>query len=159
MAMLRRSLFYAIAAVVLLVGMRLGTMAQQPRKPLVTRSAASVAQTVSHNSRLAPTLPPRDFSGNPVAEHAYAAAARIEPLLRQLPSYCGHGKSSRTNLLSLYQTRNASACNVSLKETFYAFQQSREGKTVSQIRRGIIHGNWRHVNLSKWRAPLPSSGL
>lgn len=160
MAMLRRSLFYAIAAVVLLVGMRLGTMAQQPRKPLVTRPAASVAQSVSHNSRLAPTLPARDFSSNPVVEHAYAAAARIEPLLRQLPSYCGHhGKLGRTNLLSLYQTRNASTCNVSLKETFYAYQQSRKGKTASQIRQGIIHGNWQHVNLSKWRAPLPSSGL
>lgn len=160
MAMLRRSLFYALAAVVLLVGMRLGTMAQQPRQPAVSHSKIVVAQPAKSNSPLASTLPPRDFSSNPVAEHAYAAAARIEPLLRQLPSYCGRkGKSGRANLLSLYQTRNASDCRVSLKETFYAYQQSRKGKTVSEIRRGIVDGNWQHVNLSKWQTPLSSSGL
>jgi hypothetical protein len=154
---LKRMLIYSAAALLFLVGMRLGTMAQDRQKPAVSSNPVPAYHVAPPRGRLAPTLPPRDFSQNPVAEHAYAAAAHIEPLLYQLPCYCHcDHELGHTSLLSCYQTRHASECGTCMMEDYYAYEQSRKGKTVRQIRQGIIRGDWQHVNLSKWQKPLPA---
>lgn len=151
---LKRTLIYSAAALLFLMGMRLGTMAQDRQKPVASSSPVPAYHAAPPRGRLAPTLPPRDFPRNPVAEHAYAAAAHIERLLYQLPCYCHCDRElGHTSLLSCYQTRHASECGTCMMEDYYAYQQSRKGKTVRQIRQGIIHGDWQHVNLSKWEKP------
>jgi hypothetical protein len=137
--------------------MRLGTMAKD-RQPSVASTAVPAYHAAPPRGRLAPTLSPRDFPKNPVAQHAYAVAAHIEPLLYQLPCYCHCDRElGHTSLLSCYQTRHASECAVCQMEDLYAFEQSREGKTPRQIRQGIIRGAWQHVNLSKWQKPLAAA--
>ncbi len=155
--MLKRALIYSCAAVLFLLGMRLGTMAQERQKKIVSVSLVPSYHPAPPRGRLAPTLPPRDFPKDPVAEHAYAVASRIEPLLYQLPCYCNcDHELGHTSLLSCYQTRHAAECSVCQMEAYYAYQQSRKGKTAKEIRVGIIRGDWQHVNLAPWQKPLPS---
>jgi hypothetical protein len=153
--MFKRALIYSCAAVLFLLGMRLGTMAQERQKKVVSVSLVPAYHAVPPRGRLAPTLPPRDFPKNPVAEHAYAAASRIKPLLYQLPCYCNcDHQLGHTSLLSCYQTRHAAECSVCQMEAYYAYEQSRKGKTAKEIRVGIIRGAWQHVNLGPWQKPF-----
>jgi hypothetical protein len=153
----KRTLIYSAAALLFLLGMRLGTMAQDRQKPAVSNTSVPAYHAAPPRGRLAPTLPPRDFPKNPVARHAYAAAAHIEPLLYQLPCYCHCDRElGHTSLLTCYQTRHASKCGTCLMEEYYAYEESRKGKTAAQIRQGIIRGDWQHVDLSKWEKPAAS---
>ena len=155
--MLRRTLIYAVAAVLFLLGMRWGTMAEAQQ----TRTAAlPEVQTVYHQTTrpgpLSPTLPFSDFPNDPLAQHAYAAAAKIKPLLNQLPSTCtGASLQDRASLLDCFQNRQASRCPTCQREAYYAYHESRDGKSARQIRNGILKGAWKSVNLSSWKQPLP----
>ena len=156
--MLKRTLIYSGAALLFLLGMRLGTMAQDRQKPAVSSATVPAYHAAPPRGRLAPTLPPRDFPKNAVAQHAYAAAAHIEPLLYQLPCYCHCDRElGHTSLLSCYQTRHAAECATCMMEEYYAYEQSGKGKTAAQIRQGIIRGDWQHVDVSRWQAPLRST--
>jgi len=43
-----------------------------------------------------------------------------------------------------------------MKEAFYSYEQTRKGKTPSQIREGIIRGDWQKVDTAKYaKAYLP----
>lgn len=156
--MLRRTLIYSAAALLFLFGMRLGSMTkahearQSSAPPARTTQAYSSA---SSRQQLAPTLPASDFPDNPVAQHAYATAAKIEPLLNRLPSDCGaKGQTAHASLLACFQDRQASQCHACEAEDYYAYQESRDGKSVHHIRRRILQGAWKSVNLSSWKHPL-----
>lgn len=96
------------------------------------------------------TLPARDFS-NPVTKKAYAFAAKIKPVLCQLPCYCYCDRAlGHTSLLSCYTGLHGSECDVCQKELFYAYEESRRGKNARQIRAGIIRGDWQKVHLAKY---------
>jgi len=102
------------------------------------------------------TLSPSLFS-DPVAQNAYSIAARIKKVLYQEPCYChcdrsqGHG-----SLLDCYVSKHAEECGICQREDFYAYEQSRKGKTGAQIREGIERGDWRGVDVTKYQAPLPA---
>ena len=99
---------------------------------------------------LPPTMAPGLFSDMRTF-NAYSLAARIKKVLYQQPCYCrcdrsqGHG-----SLLDCYVSRHASECDVCQMEDFYAYEQTRKGKTPAQIREGIIRGDWKHVDTSKY---------
>jgi Protein of unknown function with PCYCGC motif len=131
-----------------------------------SRSARSLAQDANtepvpafHDSvpsgPLPATLSPSLFT-EPVAQNAYALAARIKKILYQEPCYChcdrsqGHG-----SLLDCYVSKHAAACGICEREDFYAYEQSRKGKTGAQIREGIEHGAWQGVDMTKYESPLP----
>jgi len=46
---------------------------------------------------------------------------------------------------------------VCIREGFYAYEQSRKGKTAVQIRTGIEQGAWRQVDMTKYQAPLSAN--
>jgi len=102
------------------------------------------------------TLSP-DFFTDPVAQNAYSLAARIKKILYQEPCYChcdrsqGHG-----SLLDCYVSKHAAVCGICEREDFYAFEQSRKGKTGAQIREGIERGDWQGVDVTKYQSPLPT---
>jgi Protein of unknown function with PCYCGC motif len=104
---------------------------------------------------LPPTLSPSEFA-DPVVKNAYSVAARIKKTLYREPCYChcdqsqGHG-----SLLDCYVSKHAAGCGICISEDFYAYEQARKGKSASQIREGIIRGEWQHVDLTKYQAPLP----
>ena len=104
------------------------------------------------------TLPAQGFS-DPLTKKAYAIAAKIKPVLYQLPCYCRCDRAAgHTSLLSCYGDTHGSECEICKKELFYAYEQHRKGKTPPQIRAGIIHGDWQKVNLAKYAPPLVPGG-
>ena len=155
--MLRRTLTYALAALLFLLGMRFETTVQAhgelQQSALSVNPAPSVG-TAPSASGLSPTLPASDFPDNPVAQHAYATAAKIEPLLNQLPSECGKNETGSATLLNCFQDRKASDCNACQKEDYYAYHESRAGDSVHQIRQGILQGAWKSIHLGSWKTPL-----
>jgi hypothetical protein len=156
-----RRLFSGITLVALALGLALTPQQASPR------SAGSSAQDVNpepvpafHNSAptgpLPETLSPSLFT-EPVAQNAYALAARIKKVLYQEPCYChcdrsqGHG-----SLLDCYAGKHAAVCGICEREDFYAYEQSHKGKTAAQIREGIERGDWQGVDITKYQSPLPA---
>ena len=114
--------------------------------------------TTPPKGRLAPTLPPSDFPNAPETQRAYAAAAKIKPILYQMPCYCHCDKEvGHTSLLSCYQDRHASICSTCKMELYYAYIESRKGMTALEIRAGIMRGDWQKVDMSGWSAPYPAA--
>ncbi|HEV2351486.1 MAG TPA: CYCXC family (seleno)protein [Terriglobia bacterium] len=103
------------------------------------------------------TLDPMKFP-DAITQNAYAMAAKIKPVLYQQPCYChcdkelGHG-----SLLDCFTGMHAAVCNVCKWEGIYAYQQSMKKKTPAQIRAGILKGEWKKVDLMKYRSYNPDS--
>ena len=131
--------------------------------PLVrAQQVASRAQGVPAYHSAAPkgalpsTLPASGFA-DPLTKKAYAVAAKLKPVLYQLPCYCHCDQAAgHTSLLSCYRDLHGSECEICKKEVFYAYEQNRRGKAAPQIRAGIIRGEWQKVDLSKYAPPLVS---
>jgi hypothetical protein len=156
-----RRLFSGITLVAVALGLALTPQQASPR------FAGSSTQDVNpepvpafHNSAptgpLPETLSPSLFT-EPVAQNAYALAARVKKILYQEPCYChcdrsqGHG-----SLLDCYAGKHAAVCGICEREAFYAYEQSHKGKTAAQIREAIEHGDWQSVDVTKYQSPLPA---
>jgi hypothetical protein len=89
--------------------------------------------------------------------NAYTVAARIKKVLYQQPCYCHCDKSQgHGSLLDCFVSRHGSGCNICMSEAFYAYEQTHKGKTATQIREGIVKGDWQKVDLAKYnKAYLP----
>jgi hypothetical protein len=102
------------------------------------------------------TLSPTLFS-EPVAQNAYRIAARIKKVLYQQPCYCHCDRSQgHSSLLDCFAGGHAAECGVCVAEDFYAYEQTRKGKTPAQIREGIERGDWHSVDLKKYETALPA---
>jgi hypothetical protein len=103
------------------------------------------------------TVPPDHYADDPITMNAYALAAKIRKTLYQLPCYCNCDREAgHTSLLDCYRGSHGSFCDVCKKELFYAYQQTRKGKSAAQIRKEIIQGNWKAIQTADW-AKLPPS--
>ncbi|HEV2617774.1 MAG TPA: PCYCGC motif-containing (lipo)protein, partial [Candidatus Acidoferrales bacterium] len=68
------------------------------------------------------TLPASEFS-DPLTVKAYSYAAKIKPVLYQLPCYCHCDQAvGHTSLLSCYRDMHGSECEICKKELFYAYE-------------------------------------
>lgn len=103
------------------------------------------------------TMDPHLFDQT-LVKNAYTVAARIKKVLYQQPCYChcdqsqGHG-----SLLDCFVSRHGAGCGTCIREDLYAYEQSRKGKTASEIRDGIERGDWQSVDASKYEKPLPAA--
>jgi uncharacterized protein with PCYCGC motif len=105
---------------------------------------------------LPPTMDPQEFP-DPVVKNAYAAAAKVKKALYQQPCYCHCDRSQgHESLLDCFVSKHGSGCGTCILEEFYTYEQTRRGKTTSQIREGIERGEWKTVDLSKYQKPLPA---
>ena len=103
------------------------------------------------------TMNPGLFT-DPVVQNAYAVAAKIKKTLYQQPCYCHCDRSQgHKSLLDCFASKHGSGCGTCIYEDFYAFEQSRKGKTAAQIRAGIIKGEWKSVEATKYQKPLPAN--
>ena len=99
---------------------------------------------------LPPTMEPSVFT-DVLTFNAYAVAGRTKKVIYQQPCYCrcdrsqGHG-----SLLDCFVSRHGSGCDVCQKEVFYSYEQAHKGKNPTQIREGIIHGDWATQDLTKY---------
>jgi hypothetical protein len=83
----------------------------------------------------------------PYQTRAYELAAKIPVVLHQQPCYCYCDRMGHNSLRSCFENAHGARCDICLKELYYAYAQHGKGKTPAQIRKGIIAGEWRAVNL------------
>jgi hypothetical protein len=103
------------------------------------------------NAKLPPILKKDQLWGSnaqyPVQTHGYELAAQIPGVLHQLPCYCYCDRMGHKSLRSCFENTHGAQCATCLKEVYYAYDQTQKGKTVKQIREGIIKGEWQKVDL------------
>ena len=88
----------------------------------------------------------------------YALAAKVKSVLYQQPCYCQCDKEmGHTSLLSCYTDRHASVCALCQKEAVLAYTETKKGKTPAQIRKEIIDGKWKDVDLSEYETSAASN--
>ena len=83
----------------------------------------------------------------PFQSHAYELAAKIQPVIYQLPCYCYCDRMGHKSLHSCFEGTHGAQCTTCMKELYYAYQMTKQKKTAAQIRKGIIAGEWRQVDL------------
>lgn len=97
-----------------------------------------------------------DYFTDPLVQNAYAAAARIKKTLYQQPCYCHCDRSQgHTSLLDCFTSQHGSGCGTCIYEDLYSYEQVHKGKTAAQIRAGIIKGEWKSLDATKYKQPLP----
>jgi len=99
-----------------------------------------------------------DLFTDPVVQNAYAVAAKIKKALYQQPCYCHCDRSQgHKSLLDCFASKHGSGCGTCIYEDFYTFEQLSKGKTAAQIRAAIIKGEWKSVDATKYKQPLPAN--
>jgi Protein of unknown function with PCYCGC motif len=102
------------------------------------------------------TMSPDTFS-DPVVQNAYTVAARVKKVLYQEPCFCHCDRSQgHASLLDCFASKHGAGCQICVREDLYSYEQSHKGKTPTQIREGIIQGEWQSVDISKYQTPLPA---
>ena len=80
----------------------------------------------------------------------YKQAAMIGNVLYQLPCYCRCDRAlGHTSLRSCYETIHSTECSTCAKEGFFAYQQTRLGKTPAQIRAAIARHEYESIDLDR----------
>jgi Protein of unknown function with PCYCGC motif len=101
------------------------------------------------------TLDPKQFA-DPETQNLYALAATEKSILYQLPCYCRCDKEvGHKSLLDCYVDDHASHCILCKKEAALAYTETKAGKTAAQIRKEIMDGKWKDVDLSQYDTLLP----
>jgi hypothetical protein len=101
-----------------------------------------------------PPILPADQRGAPAfqhdyQDHAYELAAKIPNVIYQLPCYCYCDRSvGHKSLHSCYESAHAAHCAACLKELYFAYTETKKGKTPAQIRAAIMKGDWEKIDLS-----------
>ena len=85
----------------------------------------------------------------PYQIHAYELASKIPVVLHQQPCYCYCDRMGHNSLHSCFENAHGARCDICLKELYYAYVQHQKGKTATQIRKGIMQGEWRQIDLEK----------
>ncbi|HJX01515.1 MAG TPA: CYCXC family (seleno)protein [Terriglobales bacterium] len=86
---------------------------------------------------------------------SYEAAAKIPRVLYQLPCYCFCDRSAgHSSLHTCFEGDHGSHCATCMQEAFYAYQMTKKGRTVKQIREGIERGDYKTINLQTMNRPL-----
>ena len=95
-----------------------------------------------------PILKPESLwgdSGGPMQIRAYTLAAKIPSIIHQMPCYCHCDRMGHKSLRTCFEGTHGAQCDVCMKELFYAYGEKQKGRTVAQIRQGIIDGEWKNV--------------
>jgi hypothetical protein len=134
---------------------------RSPQEAGAAQSAADETVPAFHpqppQGELPATMDPAVFN-EPILQNAYAAAAKIKKTLYQQPCYCHCDRShGHTSLLDCFASKHGSGCGTCLYEDFYSYEQSQKGRSAAQIRAGIIKGEWKTVEITKYQKPLPAN--
>jgi len=85
----------------------------------------------------------------PFQTHAYELAAKIPVVLHQQPCFCYCDRMGHNSLHSCFEGTHGALCATCLKELYYSYQMNKKGKTAAEIRKGIIAGDWKQIDLEK----------
>jgi hypothetical protein len=105
-------------------------------------------------SALPPVLGGAKLTGdnfrNPWQVHVYEQAAKVGNVLYQLPCNCRCDRAlGHTSLRSCFETLHGTECSTCAKEGFFAYQQTKLGKTPAQVRAAIAHHEYETIDLEK----------
>ena len=129
--------------------------ANSPQAPADEAVPAYHAQ--APQGELPATMNP-DLFNDPVVQNAYTVAAKIKKALYQQPCYCHCDRSQgHKSLLDCFASKHGSGCGTCIYEDFYTFEQLGKGKTAAQIRAAIIKGEWKSLDATKYKQPLPAN--
>lgn len=151
---------HKVAGVVVLFGAGLA-LAAAPRHvaPKVEPQAGEAVPAFhaqAPKGELPPVMNPKLFD-DILVRNSYAIAARTKKTLYQQPCYCHCDRSQgHSSLLDCFVSRHAAACDICIREDFYAYEQANKGKTAAQIREGIVKGEFQQMDISKYEKPLPA---
>jgi len=82
--------------------------------------------------------------------HVYQDVAKVGPVAYQLPCNCRCDRAlGHTSLRSCFEGLHGTECSTCAQEGFYAYQQTRLGKTPAQIRAGIARHEYESIDLVK----------
>jgi hypothetical protein len=84
---------------------------------------------------------------SPYQSHAYELAAKIQNVIYQQPCYCYCDRMGHKSLHSCFEGTHGAQCTTCMKELYYSYQMTKQHKTAEQIRKGIIAGEWKQVEL------------
>jgi hypothetical protein len=81
---------------------------------------------------------------------AYQLAAKIPGVLYQQPCYCFCDRSAgHKSLRSCFESDHGAHCSTCMAEAYYAYQQTKAGKTPQQIRAGIVRGDFKKIDMEQ----------
>jgi len=82
--------------------------------------------------------------------HAYQLAIKVSSVIYQLPCNCRCDRAlGHTSLRSCYETAHSTECDTCAKEGFFAYYQTKAGKTPAQIRAAIARHEYESLDLDK----------
>jgi hypothetical protein len=82
--------------------------------------------------------------------HVYQQVAKVGSVAYQLPCNCRCDRAlGHTSLRSCFENAHGTECSTCAQEGFYAYQQTRLGKTPAQIRAGIARHEYESIDLDK----------
>jgi hypothetical protein len=100
---------------------------------------------------LPPILAKDQLWGNneqyPFQAHIYELAAKIPNVIHQQPCYCYCDRMGHKSLHSCFENTHGAQCSTCMKEVYYAYQMTRKHKNATQIRTGIMAGEWKQIDL------------
>jgi len=150
-SLLRNNHFYRVITLIFLFTVTLSMSAQWTAQEEEGGIPAYNAGPPPKGTKLPPVLTKADLWGAdaqyPYQTHAYELAAKIPAVLHQQPCYCYCDRMGHNSLHSCYEDTHGARCATCLKELYYSYQQHQKGKTASQIRAGIIKGEWKSIDL------------
>ncbi len=82
--------------------------------------------------------------------HVYEQVAKVSSVVYQLPCNCRCDRAlGHTSLRSCFEGMHGTECSTCAQEGFYAYAQTRLGKTPAQIRAGIARHEYEKIDLDK----------
>ena len=100
-------------------------------------------------SALPPLVAGASFPDN-WQRHVYDQVAKISSVAYQLPCNCRCDRAlGHTSLRSCFEGQHGAECSTCAKEGFFAYQQTKLGKTPAQIRAAIARHEYESIDLEK----------
>ena len=82
--------------------------------------------------------------------HVYQDVAKVASVAYQLPCNCRCDRAlGHTSLRSCFEGLHGTECSTCAQEGFYAYQQTKLGKTPAEIRAGIARHEYEKINLEQ----------
>jgi hypothetical protein len=85
----------------------------------------------------------------PWQKAVYVDAAKVSNILYQLPCFCRCDRTlGHQSLRSCFEGLHGSECETCAQEGYYAYKMSMQGKTVKEIRDGIMRQDFAKIDLN-----------
>ncbi len=85
----------------------------------------------------------------PWQKAVYKDAAKVSKVLYQLPCFCRCDRAlGHTSLHSCFEGLHGAECSTCAQEGYYAYKMTIAGKSVQQIRDGIMHQEYEKIDLN-----------